>query len=387
MGQEKNFAVSRSREPACRTGSPIAQFMSNPAPQQHRANPNGNVTLPPIEVLRVGDFVSAEGLPVSFSADDLADIAESYDPALFQAPHVVGHPRMNDPAYGLVSGLSVVGDRLVAASEEVEPAFADMVRARRFKDRSVQVYPPSHRANPAPGKYYLKHVGWLGAAAPAVKGLAAVASFSGDDEALCLTISLSEKQNPQEKETQMTDKSNGRAAAVTDEQLTSLSEREAAVAEREAKAAKRDADFARDRIAALHADHVSFVESLIKGDGKGSNFKPANKAKAIALLDALAAEGVASFGEGDSAQPLCQVFKDMLTAQPTLISFGEFDKDTGRGIEALDELASFAVPSDHQVDKGSLAIHGRAVALQREKPDLAYMDAVSLAEREMGKGN
>lgn len=359
--------------------------MNKPTPQPSGTNPNGNVTLPPMEVLRVGDFVSAEGVAVSFTADDLAELAEAYDPALFQAPHVIGHPRMNDPAYGLVAGLSVVGDRLVVSSEEVEPAFAEMIRAKRFKDRSVQVYLPSHRANPTPGKRYLKHVGHLGAAAPAVKGLAQVASFSGDDEGECLTISLSEFNSSQQKGTQMTDKSKGGAAALTDEQIASFADREAAIAEREAKAAKRDADFEAARVKALHDDHVSFVDGLIKGDGKGSNFKPANKDMVVALLDALASDGTASFGEGDKAQPLSEVLKDMLSAAPSIISFGEFDKDAGRGLEAFEgDVASFAAPDGHKVHEASLAVHSRALSLQESRPDLTYEQAVNLAASRKG---
>ena len=39
---------------------------------------------------------------------------------------------------------------------------------------SASLYPPKHKSSPKPGASYLKHVGFLGAAAPGVKGLGTV---------------------------------------------------------------------------------------------------------------------------------------------------------------------------------------------------------------------
>ena len=113
------------------------------------------------------------GAVIEFSAADVAAIAAGYSPAVHEAPHVVGHPRTDGPAYGWVQslGINAAGRLCVTASKQIEPAFAEMVAAGRFKKRSASFYPPEHPANPTPGTYYLKHVGWLGAAAPAVKGL------------------------------------------------------------------------------------------------------------------------------------------------------------------------------------------------------------------------
>lgn len=126
-----------------------------------------------VEIFRPGRHVAMSGAVIEFSAADVAAIAAAYSPAVHEAPHVVGHPRTDGPAYGWVQALGVndAGRLCVTASKQIEPAFAEMVKAGRFKKRSASFYPPEHPANPAPGTYYLKHVGWLGAAAPAVKGL------------------------------------------------------------------------------------------------------------------------------------------------------------------------------------------------------------------------
>ena len=125
------------------------------------------------------------GQVLDFSAADVAAIAAAYDPTVHEAPHVVGHPRTDGPAYGWVAALGVngAGRLCVTRSSHIDPAFAELVAARRFAKRSACFYPPGHASNPKPEGWYLKHVGWLGAAAPAVKGLADPANFStaGDD--------------------------------------------------------------------------------------------------------------------------------------------------------------------------------------------------------------
>lgn len=130
-------------------------------------------SLDQVEIFRPGRHVAMSGAVIEFSAADVAAIAAAYSPAVHEAPHVVGHPRTDGPAYGWVQslGINAAGRLCVTGSKQIEPAFAEMVAAGRFKKRSASFYPPEHPANPTPGTYYLKHVGWLGAAAPAVKGL------------------------------------------------------------------------------------------------------------------------------------------------------------------------------------------------------------------------
>ncbi|SIR42762.1 hypothetical protein SAMN05880590_1315 [Rhizobium sp. RU35A] len=136
----------------------------------------------PFEIFRSGTHTDSRGRPFAFSDDDLAAIASSYDPALSHAPIVVGHPKQDDPAYGWVKSVAFRDGRLVVEPEDLESQFADLVRTGRFRQRSAAFFAPDHPNNPTPGRYYLRHVGFLGAAAPAVKGLKAV-EF-GDDEAL-----------------------------------------------------------------------------------------------------------------------------------------------------------------------------------------------------------
>ena len=125
----------------------------------------------PIEIFRAGTHTAMSGDQVTITTADLAACAAAYDIALHEAPIVVGHPATNMPAYGWASGLTVDGDRLIATPGQVDPQFAEMVQAGRFKKRSASFYRPADPANPKPGTWYLKHIGFLGAQPPSVKGL------------------------------------------------------------------------------------------------------------------------------------------------------------------------------------------------------------------------
>lgn len=147
----------------------------------------------PIHIFRPGRHTAMQGRTLEFSAADLAATAAAYDPALHEAPLVIGHPAANAPAFGWVSGLNADEAGLFATPRQLEPAFAEEVRAGRFKKVSASFYAPESPHNPRPGVYYLRHVGFLGAQPPAVKGLAPVQFAEGDSEAEgCVTVEFTE---------------------------------------------------------------------------------------------------------------------------------------------------------------------------------------------------
>jgi len=124
-----------------------------------------------IEIFAAGTHTAANGETRAWSVDDLGAIAAAYDPATFMAPIVVGHPKMNAPAYGWITGLKVEGRKLVGTVEQVNPEFAAAVKAGAYKKVSASFWPPEAKANPRPGTFQLRHVGFLGGHAPAVHGL------------------------------------------------------------------------------------------------------------------------------------------------------------------------------------------------------------------------
>lgn len=125
----------------------------------------------PIEIFRPGRHITAQGKELDFSEQELAAAAAAYDPSVHEAPIVLGHPRHDKPAYGWVESLAFEGGRLRATPKQVHADFAEAVRAGAYKKVSARFYMPNAPHNPKPGAYYLKHVGFLGAQPPSVKGL------------------------------------------------------------------------------------------------------------------------------------------------------------------------------------------------------------------------
>ena len=140
-----------------------------------------------IEIFRAGTHTDSSGQRATFTAQDLQAIAAAYDPTVREAPLTLGHPDTDWPNYGRVKGLRATEDgRLLMLADRIDPAFADSVKAGRYRKRSASFYPPLSPNNPAPGKWYLRHVGWLGAQPPAVAGLADVKfSLAAGDGAIC----------------------------------------------------------------------------------------------------------------------------------------------------------------------------------------------------------
>jgi len=126
-----------------------------------------------IPIFRGGKQIDSNG--VEHDGDALIDKAlANFNAAKHEPPAVIGHPKENAPAYGWVEGLKkVAGDKgnlLLAKFKQVQPDFADMVKHGLFKKRSSAFYPDGT----------LRHVGFLGAMPPAVKGLPDVAFAEGD---------------------------------------------------------------------------------------------------------------------------------------------------------------------------------------------------------------
>lgn len=143
-----------------------------------------------IQIFKAGTHTSMDGDTIPFSEGDLDGMASVYDPSLHEAPLVIGHPQTNSPAYGWVKSVTRDGQSLRAEPHQVDERFAELVRKGHYKKVSASFYRPDSPANPAPGTYYLRHVGFLGAQPPAVKGLAPVELSEGGSDTL--TVELSE---------------------------------------------------------------------------------------------------------------------------------------------------------------------------------------------------
>ena len=141
-----------------------------------------------IHVFRSGTHEDSSGQSASFADSDLETTANVYDPSKHEAPLVIGHPAHDKPAYGWVDRVSFQSPDLFVLPKQVDSQFAEMVADGRFKKISASFYLPDAQANPVPGSYYLRHVGFLGAQPPAIKGLRNP-EFN-DDESQTVTIEV-----------------------------------------------------------------------------------------------------------------------------------------------------------------------------------------------------
>jgi hypothetical protein len=369
-------------------------------------------TSKPIQIFKPGKHTALSGDVLGFSESDLRATVAAYDPAKHEAPIVVGHPKHDLPAYGWVGKLEFVEGGIDAAPVQVDASFAEMVQRGAFKKISAAFYAPDAPSNPVPGVYYLRHVGFLGAQPPAIKGLRSpefadaeegVIEFSewddvdnagllrslrdwiigkfGLDEADKALPGYTVKNLEQSAQDELRESQT--AAEVTpapsfsesqtkgDEmsaeekaQLAALQAENAALKNKQVEFAEAEKKRKTD---ARHADHVAFAEGLIK-EGK---LLPAHKDVTVATLDNLTGqESVVEFGEGDAKKPLADAYRAQLQASPKQVEFAE----KGASKDSVSAV-NYETPRGAVVDQDRLELHGKALAYS-EANKVDYVTAV-----------
>lgn len=138
-----------------------------------------------IPVFRTGTHIDSKGVERTWTDNDLSKIAASYAANQHGTPNeaavVIGHPETNSPAYGWVDSLKKEGNLLYAKTKKLVPEFVEMVKQGLFKNRSISLR----------SDLSLRHIGFLGAMPPAVKGLPNI-QFNDKDG---ITIEFCEHSN------------------------------------------------------------------------------------------------------------------------------------------------------------------------------------------------
>ncbi len=372
-----------------------------------------------IHILRAGTFRSG-GRPVTFSEADLSAVAAAYDPTLHEAPIVAGHPRHDAPAYGWIGALSADNDGLHAAPRQVDAQFAELVRTGRFRKVSASLYGPTHPDNPAPDSWYLRHVGFLGAMPPVVKGLKQ-AALAEDADAVTVEIALASgaelaESDPQpwvfrtiadlfrslrDRLIETTDVQTadavlptpridhlideaGRLASGTEAKLAedamtkeptpddNSAEREATLAEREAAVTGREAELAEAATETARREAADFAERLAD-EGR---ILPRDQGAIAALLTVVPEDATVTFAEGDAAPKPGQAgtfLRQFLAALPVQVDYAEraVAKD---GAPA--KGGGMGLPPGWQVAPENADLHNQAVAFA-EQHNVSYAEAVS----------
>ena len=281
------------------------------------------------------------GVPQAFTPVQLAGIAAAYDPARHEAPLVVGHPRHDLPAYGWVQALSYSDGAdgapagLYALPGQVNADFADMVAAGAFKKISAAFYPPDAPGNPTPGQIALRHVGFLGAQPPAIKGLQPpqVVNFAEGDADGLMVFGEDDSTTPPTDAPPVTPPEPANPPTpdlgehtVTEQEAAALKANNDALA---AELAALKAQAEGQRIATIHAANLAFCEGLVTS----TKLLPAARDVMVTALDHLELHTAApagggtpqplTFGEGDAQKPLAQALRDVLAQAPAAVALRE----------------------------------------------------------------
>jgi len=129
-----------------------------------KTSEHGEAPRPWIEIFRAGDYSKA-GKGV-ITPEDLRRVVLNYDPTFHEAPETLGHRADDQPAMGWIDSLAVDGGKLLARERQADPKFVEARTAGRFKKRSAGFY-----CDDTGRITGLRHVAWLGAGIPQVKGL------------------------------------------------------------------------------------------------------------------------------------------------------------------------------------------------------------------------
>lgn len=252
-----------------------------------------------IEIARTGTFTDSSGRPQTFTERDLAAIASAYDPTRRDAPLTFGHPASDSaPAFGWAEQLKSEGGKLFARFRDVPEKVRELVAGGHYRHVSMSLMPD---------RVSLRHVALLGAAQPAIDGLAAVEFADGGN---AITVDFAVRQQGDDSMTveelqRQIGQLQGQLEALraenaslkkqADSHKQEKDKAEAAKTEAEQKAEKAGADFAAYRGKVEGERREARVAELVKA-GK---VKPAEKAGVLDFAAKLAAQG----GTVDFAAP------------------------------------------------------------------------------------
>jgi regulator of replication initiation timing len=295
-----------------------------------------------VEVLRAGTFKDNAGNEHTFTEEELAGIAASYDPAKHEAPIVIGHPADNAPAFGWVKRAFTEGKSLFLELAGLVPEFVEACKRGLYKKRSISLYPDRT----------IRHVGFLGATPPSIKGLKDI-QFS-DKNQICIEFTDSTEGEVMPKDLAEAlvmigalnadiTKLQSQIASFSEENKNlktengSLKTQAADFSEKAKEAAtqitdltgkvqglqKTIADQATD---SRKKEHAAFCEKLVS-DGK---LLPKNRDVTIETLETMHQASIGNFAEGQS--PLAK-YKKMLEESPRVIEFGESKNKGGASLK------------------------------------------------------
>lgn len=340
-----------------------------------------------VEAFRTGTWTDSEGTTKDWSGGDLDKIVTAYNKSVEtgerEAPVVVGHPKDNAPAYGWVESARRTGDRLMLKLRDVQDSFVNTLKEGLFKKRSIALFPDMN----------IRHLGFLGAAQPAVPGLADV-KFEADDKALSFEfvledtsedIELIRKENtffrnlfsrfgfdvksqvaehtqPTDTKATEDDMSKELEAKVT-ELNTKVAEFEKAAGEKDTEIASLKDEIKKGGDTARKAEHKTFCDGLVT-DGK---MLPANVEMTMENME-LRYQADQTTGEG--AESL-KTYKESLSGAETAVEMKEVATKKDVTTTVASGTDKFTALCDTRAAEKKISFSAAMAEIQIEQPDLA----------------
>ncbi|WP_290664752.1 hypothetical protein [Ignavibacterium sp.] len=266
-------------------------------------------------IFKTGKHTDSNGNEREWTENDLDKIIESYDKTKHEAPIVIGHPKTNAPAFGWIEKLKRVGDTLYALPSQLAQEFVEMVNKGLFKKRSISLYPDGT----------LRHVGFLGAQPPAVKGLPD-AEFKEDEN--LSTIETEVATDFEDKSVEKNLQGLEEKVKQYELQLKKMEEKEKEFEELQTKYAQvlvekstLEKEIQKQKRETQLKDFAEIVERAIS-EGK---LLPKMKDTITKLYEVVSLTPLYEFSEGVKSEP-SSLLTDLINSMPKIIDFGESGK-------------------------------------------------------------
>lgn len=126
----------------------------------------------PLSLLATGVYSLSKGQQIRLDEYDLLRMVAVFNDMKppRPAPIVIGHPNDDAPSYGLVRRLGCSDGSLTANAEDLNDSFRHGMKEGLYPRYAAQFFCPDNPDNPAPGRWFLKHVGFMGPVPPSVRG-------------------------------------------------------------------------------------------------------------------------------------------------------------------------------------------------------------------------
>ena len=304
--------------------------------------------LPELEIFYVGRHTDSSGNTRDWTHDDVQRIADHYNAQSdHEAPAVIGHPKEDKPAYGYAERLRFdeQSGKLYATWKLMKEGFVRVVKEGHFLKRSIALYPNG----------LLKHVGFLGAVPPALKGMADPGPSYRDDDDGALYIEFSgesisttnqgsmDEQQAQQlteliKGVQGSIETIGARLTVIEAKVGITTTEEGAPTTDEEKSGGSDSGFSEkknegtitENETALRSENAVLKRKLrlqeyhefLGGEGLRTRVTPAMKETVVGIMDILADTGAYQFSEAVEKVPF-DAFKEFLGSLPEQYAEGE----------------------------------------------------------------